>query len=215
MAVFHTPIVSISSTALTTLLAPTKPKSSNLASLPISGCVIPRSLSKIPSLFLLRATPLQKYVYPDPIPEFAVYVLFFNIYLLGTYCKHKHKVIASSFCARWQETKKFREELKKKLYKERDTFGDDLDKVVDTCTEVILNFIHVGGYLRYFSWWSWPHCKSDVEFLMMPTSCSMKCLIKNAPCMPYVSKFLILIGTFHLIVGFLIMKYYKFVINIT
>ncbi|XP_023740300.1 protein PLASTID REDOX INSENSITIVE 2, chloroplastic isoform X2 [Lactuca sativa] len=106
MAVFHTPIVSISSTALTTLLAPTKPKSSNLASLPISGCVIPRSLSKIPSLFLLRATPLQKYVYPDPIPEFAVY-----------------------------ETKKFREELKKKLYKERDTFGDDLDKVVDTCTE--------------------------------------------------------------------------------
>ncbi|XP_023740299.1 protein PLASTID REDOX INSENSITIVE 2, chloroplastic isoform X1 [Lactuca sativa] len=113
MAVFHTPIVSISSTALTTLLAPTKPKSSNLASLPISGCVIPRSLSKIPSLFLLRATPLQKYVYPDPIPEFAVY-----------------------------ETKKFREELKKKLYKERDTFGDDLDKVVDTCTELFSEFVH-------------------------------------------------------------------------
>ncbi|THG01331.1 hypothetical protein TEA_015912 [Camellia sinensis var. sinensis] len=55
---------------------------------------------------LLRATPPQKYVYPDPIPEFAI-----------------------------SETQKFRDELLKKLYKDKDTFGDDLQIVVNVCAE--------------------------------------------------------------------------------
>ncbi|XP_059316579.1 uncharacterized protein LOC132067388 isoform X2 [Lycium ferocissimum] len=49
----------------------------------------------------------EKYVYPDPIPEFAV-----------------------------AETQKFRAELLKKLSKEKETFGDELDDVVSVCAEV-------------------------------------------------------------------------------
>ncbi|KAI3502415.1 hypothetical protein L1887_30477 [Cichorium endivia] len=113
MRFLHTPVISLSFTSLMTSLAPRKPKSSNFATLPASSCFIPRSPSKTPFLFLHRATPLQKYIYPDPIPEFAVY-----------------------------EAKKFREELKKKLYKERETFGDDLDGVLDTCTELFSEFLH-------------------------------------------------------------------------
>ncbi|OVA16268.1 hypothetical protein BVC80_8971g30 [Macleaya cordata] len=48
----------------------------------------------------------QKYVYPDPIPEFAE-----------------------------SETQKFRGELLKKLSKNKDSFGDDLDEVVNVCSE--------------------------------------------------------------------------------
>ncbi|KVH96085.1 hypothetical protein Ccrd_001838 [Cynara cardunculus var. scolymus] len=112
MAVFYTPIVSLCSTRLLASMAPTKKKTAKFASLPSSGCFFRPSLSKTPCFFLLRATPLQKYVYPDPIPEFAAY-----------------------------ETKKFREELKKKLYKERETFGADLDRVLDTCTELFSEFL--------------------------------------------------------------------------
>lgn len=36
-----------------------------------------------------------------------------------------------------QETQKFRTELFKKLSKEKETFGDDLDKVVEVCSEVV------------------------------------------------------------------------------
>ncbi|KAL7171404.1 hypothetical protein ACSBR2_036121 [Camellia fascicularis] len=62
---------------------------------------------------LLRATPPQKYIYPDPIPEFAI-----------------------------SETQKFRDELLKKLYKDKDTFGDDLQIVVNVCAEIFGEFLH-------------------------------------------------------------------------
>ncbi|KAH0668934.1 hypothetical protein KY289_023427 [Solanum tuberosum] len=54
------------------------------------------------------STQTQKYVYPDPIPEFAV-----------------------------AETKKFRVELLKKLSKEKEILGDELDDVVSVCAEVV------------------------------------------------------------------------------
>ncbi|OIT37996.1 hypothetical protein A4A49_27235 [Nicotiana attenuata] len=52
------------------------------------------------------STQPQKYVYPDPIPEFAV-----------------------------AETQKFKAELLKKLFKEKEIFGDELDDVVSVCAE--------------------------------------------------------------------------------
>ncbi|KAJ4711165.1 Protein PLASTID REDOX INSENSITIVE 2 [Melia azedarach] len=60
-----------------------------------------------------RAYPPQKYTYPDPIPEFAE-----------------------------AETQKFRAELLKKFSKDRDTFGDDLDTVIEVCVEVLNDFLH-------------------------------------------------------------------------
>lgn len=44
-----------------------------------------------------------------------------------------------------QETQKFRAELLKKLSKDKETFRDDLDKVVDVCSEV--NFLLFIAYL--------------------------------------------------------------------
>lgn len=35
-----------------------------------------------------------------------------------------------------QETQKFRAELLRKLLKDKDTFGDELDAVMDVCAEV-------------------------------------------------------------------------------
>ncbi|XP_034693385.1 protein PLASTID REDOX INSENSITIVE 2, chloroplastic-like [Vitis riparia] len=60
----------------------------------------------------LRASTPQKYVYPDPIPEFAE-----------------------------AETEKFRVELLKKLSKE-DTFRDDLHAVVAVCAQIFSEFLH-------------------------------------------------------------------------
>lgn len=60
-----------------------------------------------------RAVPPQKYVYPDPNSEFAV-----------------------------AETQKFSRELKKKLLKEKETFGDELDAVVNVCAEIFSEFLH-------------------------------------------------------------------------
>ncbi|XP_021635879.2 protein PLASTID REDOX INSENSITIVE 2, chloroplastic isoform X2 [Hevea brasiliensis] len=57
---------------------------------------------------LTANAPHQKYIYPDPIPEFAK-----------------------------SETLKFRAELYKKLSKDKETFRDELDKVVDVCSEVL------------------------------------------------------------------------------
>lgn len=37
-----------------------------------------------------------------------------------------------------QETQKFRSELRKKLAKDRETFGDEMDTVVKICAEVML-----------------------------------------------------------------------------
>lgn len=71
MAVFHCPMVSLCSTTFITWLAPTKAKTLKFSTI---GLCSPLSITR--GLFLVRvATPVQKYVYPDPIPEFAVYVL--------------------------------------------------------------------------------------------------------------------------------------------
>ncbi|KAI7746998.1 hypothetical protein M8C21_011753 [Ambrosia artemisiifolia] len=113
MAVFRTPIVSVSSTRLITSLVPSTSKTLILANVRTSSYNIKHFPSKTSHFFHLRAAPLEKYVYPDPIPEFALH-----------------------------ETKKFREELKKKLYTEREIFGDDLDTVLDTCTELFSHFLH-------------------------------------------------------------------------
>ncbi|XP_019262191.1 PREDICTED: protein PLASTID REDOX INSENSITIVE 2-like [Nicotiana attenuata] len=59
------------------------------------------------------STQPQKYVYPDPIPEFAV-----------------------------AETQKFKAELLKKLFKEKEIFGDELDDVVSVCAEIFNEFLH-------------------------------------------------------------------------
>nr|XP_027098132.1 protein PLASTID REDOX INSENSITIVE 2, chloroplastic-like isoform X3 [Coffea arabica] len=86
-------------------------------------CTIPRTH---PLLFCanaisakpLRANPPQKYIYPDPNPEFAE-----------------------------AETKKFREELVKKLSKEKETYGGELDAVVNVCTDanLIMSLCHGAG----------------------------------------------------------------------
>ncbi|XP_027153356.1 protein PLASTID REDOX INSENSITIVE 2, chloroplastic-like [Coffea eugenioides] len=81
-------------------------------------CTIPRTH---PLLFCanaisakpLRANPPQKYIYPDPNPEFAE-----------------------------AETKKFREELVKKLSKEKETYGGELDAVVNVCTDIFSEFLY-------------------------------------------------------------------------
>ncbi|KAJ8439502.1 hypothetical protein Cgig2_007019 [Carnegiea gigantea] len=65
------------------------------------------SANKSRDTLSLRATAHQKYVYPDPIPEFAQ-----------------------------SETRKFKIELKKTLEKDIDAFGDELDKVVGVCAKV-------------------------------------------------------------------------------
>ncbi|XP_011620901.1 protein PLASTID REDOX INSENSITIVE 2 [Amborella trichopoda] len=67
---------------------------------------------KKPILAISLAVP-QKYVYPDPIPEFAD-----------------------------KETQKFKAELLKKLSKDKDTFGNDCEKVVNICAEIFNDFLH-------------------------------------------------------------------------
>lgn len=47
-------------------------------------------------------------------------------------------VILKCFLALLQETQKFRTELWNKLLKDEETFGDDLDNVVEVCAEVFL-----------------------------------------------------------------------------
>ncbi|CAN0924069.1 Protein PLASTID REDOX INSENSITIVE 2, chloroplastic [Linum grandiflorum] len=55
----------------------------------------------------------QKYVYPDPDPDFAR-----------------------------RETQKFRSELRKRLVKEKHTFGEALEQVVKVCSEIFSCFLH-------------------------------------------------------------------------
>ncbi|GFP80071.1 hypothetical protein PHJA_000150500 [Phtheirospermum japonicum] len=94
------------------------------AQTPISGGAVLRTASRIlrtPPLFISakhlpsppKAVPSQMYVYPDPIPEFAA-----------------------------AETQKFKAELLKKLSKEKDTFGDELQTVVNVCAQVFSEFLH-------------------------------------------------------------------------
>ncbi|KAL8137746.1 hypothetical protein V2J09_003747 [Rumex salicifolius] len=55
----------------------------------------------------------QRFVYPDPIPDFAD-----------------------------AETEKFKVELKTKLIEARDTFGEELDSVVSICAKILAEFLH-------------------------------------------------------------------------
>ncbi|XWS22550.1 hypothetical protein CRYUN_Cryun29cG0046300 [Craigia yunnanensis] len=83
-------------------------------SLPLSSAILSsKPISVKPFLSPLRASPPHKYVYPDPIPEFAE-----------------------------AETQKFKSELSKKLSRDKDTFGDDLDAVIEVCVEVFNHFLH-------------------------------------------------------------------------
>lgn len=86
---------------------------------------------------LAAAWQPPKYVYPDPIPEFALVVSAslhsFVLFLFG--------FLSIIFGANYtfyvlQETEKFRGELRKKLLKSKETFGDDIDAVVEVCAEV-------------------------------------------------------------------------------
>ncbi|XP_057810949.1 protein PLASTID REDOX INSENSITIVE 2, chloroplastic-like isoform X2 [Salvia miltiorrhiza] len=60
----------------------------------------------------IQSQSREKYVYPDPIPEFAA-----------------------------AETEKFKAELLKKLSKQKETFGNDLRMVVDVCAEKVAEVI--------------------------------------------------------------------------
>ncbi|XP_010682624.2 protein PLASTID REDOX INSENSITIVE 2, chloroplastic isoform X2 [Beta vulgaris subsp. vulgaris] len=71
-----------------------------------------RRTQSLSSILTLRANPPQKYVYPDPIPEFAE-----------------------------AETRKFKIELTKTLSKDEHAFGDELDKVVNVCAEILHEFL--------------------------------------------------------------------------
>nr|POF25922.1 protein plastid redox insensitive 2 [Quercus suber] len=107
----------------TNLFSPAKPKPLSSTSKPLflrTPCLILRFHSPTPSSSTFSAKPIsqislttslrasspQKYVYPDPIPEFAE-----------------------------AEIRKFRAEVLRKLLKDKDTFGDELDAVVDVCAE--------------------------------------------------------------------------------
>ncbi|XP_008446244.1 uncharacterized protein LOC103489034 isoform X2 [Cucumis melo] len=69
------------------------------------------------SSVIYRATPITaSYVYPEPIPEFAEV-----------------------------ETQKFKEQLSKKLAKDRETFGNDFDSVVDVCSKNMSGRLPVCG----------------------------------------------------------------------
>ncbi|PON46581.1 hypothetical protein PanWU01x14_251130 [Parasponia andersonii] len=63
---------------------------------------------------ILAAAATQKYVYPDPVPKFAE-----------------------------AETEKFRAELLKMPLKEKESFGDDLDSVVQVCVEIFNKFLRM------------------------------------------------------------------------
>ncbi|XP_051144762.1 protein PLASTID REDOX INSENSITIVE 2, chloroplastic-like [Andrographis paniculata] len=76
-------------------------------------CKSPSFFVAKPFLRLPQALASQKYAYPDPIPEFAV-----------------------------AETRKFKRELLQRLSKEKDTFGNDLQTVVDICAEIFSDFLH-------------------------------------------------------------------------
>ncbi|KAI4314284.1 hypothetical protein L6164_027208 [Bauhinia variegata] len=82
-------------------------------SLPASLTTSLRPIPRNAFAFTLRSSLTQKYVYPDPIPEFAE-----------------------------SETEKFRAELLKKLSEDKDQFGDELDAVIDVCAQIFKEFLH-------------------------------------------------------------------------
>ncbi|XP_023513727.1 protein PLASTID REDOX INSENSITIVE 2, chloroplastic-like isoform X2 [Cucurbita pepo subsp. pepo] len=80
-----------------------------------SSLVKPFVNCTLTSSIIYRATPATaSCVYHDPIPEFAEV-----------------------------ETKKFKEQLSKKLAKDRETFGNDLDSVVEVCSKIFSEYLHV------------------------------------------------------------------------
>ncbi|KAE9454071.1 hypothetical protein C3L33_14035, partial [Rhododendron williamsianum] len=118
---------SLTITSSTPRAIPAKNPGSSSASILRASCVIlrhPYSTVSLPSKPVstrraspksnpLQATQPPKYVYPDPIPEFAL-----------------------------AETKKFREEILRKLSKDEEAFGDELEMIVNVCAEVFSEFLH-------------------------------------------------------------------------
>ncbi|XP_031493504.1 protein PLASTID REDOX INSENSITIVE 2, chloroplastic-like isoform X1 [Nymphaea colorata] len=91
-------------------LFPPRPASpSSLSGLPLFlSPAFPSRLSGLSRIAQLKPLMVgHKYMYPNPIPEFAI-----------------------------AETHKFRVELMKKLKKNRETFGDDCEEVLSVCSEV-------------------------------------------------------------------------------
>ncbi|CAJ1940035.1 unnamed protein product [Sphenostylis stenocarpa] len=78
-----------------------------------SSCLSVKSISTNSFACNLTHSPTQKYVYPDPIPEFAE-----------------------------SERQKFKAELFQKLSEDVDEFGDDLDEVVAVCAQIFSEFLH-------------------------------------------------------------------------
>lgn len=112
------------------LRSPT-PCSSTLSAKPISQSVFANPL---------RASPPRQYVYPNPIPEFAEAVST-TAFVTVNACMWIFLVFTRFLCCiviyvLLQETQKFRAELLRKLLKDKDTFGDELDEVIDVCAEV-------------------------------------------------------------------------------
>ncbi|WCJ21704.1 hypothetical protein M5689_003839 [Euphorbia peplus] len=102
------------------------PLSSQYLQSPAKISIFTPAILRVPSLILHRNPPSStilrsipkfitpsNYIYPDPIPEFA-----------------------------HSETLKFRAELLKKLSLEKETFGNDLVRVVDVCAEIFSDFLH-------------------------------------------------------------------------
>lgn len=100
--------------------------------------------STLTSSFIYRATPIPaSYVYPEPIPEFAEVVSFPDVASLSAqFILVLRYVVALINTFRFlQETQKFKEQLSNKLAKHHETFGNDLDSVVDVCSKVIILLI--------------------------------------------------------------------------
>ncbi|XP_073144532.1 protein PLASTID REDOX INSENSITIVE 2, chloroplastic-like [Henckelia pumila] len=76
-------------------------------------CTPPLSSRAKYNLCTTKASAPKAYVYPDPDPVFAA-----------------------------SETRKFKAELQTTLAKEKETFGDDLPRVVNVCAEVFSDFLH-------------------------------------------------------------------------
>ncbi|XP_073035840.1 protein PLASTID REDOX INSENSITIVE 2, chloroplastic-like [Primulina eburnea] len=96
--------------------APTGSRASGSAILR-DACLIrwtppPSSRAKY-NLYTTKASAPKQYVYPDPDPIFAA-----------------------------SETRKFKAELLSTLSKEMETFGNDLQRVVNVCAEVFSDFLH-------------------------------------------------------------------------
>ncbi|KAI7997136.1 hypothetical protein LOK49_LG10G00467 [Camellia lanceoleosa] len=71
------------------------------------------------------------------LPSIPAKIPSSNGCILRTSCAILHHPSSTA-----SETQKFRDELLKKLYKDKDTFGDDLQIVVNVCAEIFGEFLH-------------------------------------------------------------------------